>query len=269
MRVLSLGAGVQSSTLLLMAVHGELSLDRAIFADTGWEPRAVYDWLGGLQLAAGYAGIPMDVVTAGNLRDAIVTQRDRGFASIPLHVLNLDGKPGMLRRQCTDNYKLRPVRRRLRELGATRVNPATILIGISWDEVQRMRDSDIRYAIHEYPLVDRRMTRTDCLRWLRERGYDDPPKSACIGCPYMDNARWRDLRDNRPDEWADAVAVDAAIRRNHRIDGEAFLHRSRVPLPMVDLSTPRERAAASGQVDMFDLIEDGECGAFTCMGEPA
>ena len=34
MRVLSLGAGVQSSTLLLMAVHGELKLDRAIFTQT-------------------------------------------------------------------------------------------------------------------------------------------------------------------------------------------------------------------------------------------
>lgn len=39
-RVLSLGAGVQSSTLLLMAVHGEIQIDRAIFADTQSEPAA-------------------------------------------------------------------------------------------------------------------------------------------------------------------------------------------------------------------------------------
>lgn len=45
MRVLSLGAGVQSSTLLPMAIEGELQIDRAIFADTQWEPRAVYQWL--------------------------------------------------------------------------------------------------------------------------------------------------------------------------------------------------------------------------------
>jgi hypothetical protein len=74
MRVLSLGAGVQSSTLLLMAVHGEVQIDRAIFADTGWEPRGVYDWLGGLQLAAGHAGIPVDIVSAGNLREDAISR---------------------------------------------------------------------------------------------------------------------------------------------------------------------------------------------------
>ena len=45
-RFLSLGAGVQSSTLALMIAHGELEpVDAAIFADTGWEPKKVYVWL--------------------------------------------------------------------------------------------------------------------------------------------------------------------------------------------------------------------------------
>jgi hypothetical protein len=79
----------------------------------------------------------------------------------------------------------------------------------------------------------------------------------------MDDRRWRDLKDNRPDEWADAVEFDAAIRGRTRIDGEAYLHRQLVPLPMVDLSTPRERAADAGQIEMF------ECGPFTCEGGAA
>lgn len=264
LRVLSLGAGVQSTTLLLMAVHGELRLDRAIFADTQWEPRGVYDWLGGLQLAAGLAGIPVDVVTAGNLRaDAAGSRR---FAAIPLHVRNRDGSAGMLRRQCTKEYKVRPVQRVLRALGATARHPIALLIGISRDEAQRMAPSRVRYAVHEYPLVDLRMTRADCVSWLAAHGYPEPPKSACIGCPFMDNGRWRDLRDNRPAEWADAVDLDAAIRSNTRIVGESFLHRSLVPLPMADLSTPRERASAAGQLDLFDDVSDGECGAFSCFG---
>ena len=47
-KVLSLGAGVQSSCLALMAERGEYGLskpDFAIFADTGWEPPAVYEHL--------------------------------------------------------------------------------------------------------------------------------------------------------------------------------------------------------------------------------
>jgi len=44
--VISLGAGVQSSTMALMAANGELPKpDCAIFADTGYEPKAVYRYL--------------------------------------------------------------------------------------------------------------------------------------------------------------------------------------------------------------------------------
>lgn len=255
MRVLSLGAGVQSSTLLLMAVHGELEIDRAIFADTQWEPQAVYDWLGALQLAAGHAGIPVDIVTAGNLRtDAL--SASRRIASMPLHVVNADGSPGMIRRQCTKEYKIRPIQKRLRTLGATRQRPATLLLGISLNEATRMRDSRVQYVQHEYPLIDRRMTRQSCLVWLEQHGYPEPPKSACIGCPYMDDRRWREMRDRRPDEWADAVAFDAAVRRMSRIDGDVYLHRSLVPLPLVDLSTPQDR----GQLDLFDAECEGLCG---------
>jgi hypothetical protein len=255
MRVLSLGAGVQSSTLLLMAVHGELQIDRAIFADTQWEPREVYDWLGGLVLAAGHAGIPVETVTAGNLRDDALAASRRS-ASMPLHVLNADGSPGMIRRQCTNEYKIRPIQRRLRELGVTRKQPAAMLIGISLDEAQRMKPSRVQYVEHEYPLIDRRMTRQACLVWLERHGYPQPPKSACIGCPFMDNGRWRALRDNSPDEWADAVDFDAAVRRMTRIDGDVFLHRSLVPLPMVDLSTQQD----AGQLDMFGAECEGMCG---------
>jgi 3'-phosphoadenosine 5'-phosphosulfate sulfotransferase (PAPS reductase)/FAD synthetase len=43
LRALSLGAGVQSTALALMAVEGVLPLpDVAIFSDTGWEPAKVY-----------------------------------------------------------------------------------------------------------------------------------------------------------------------------------------------------------------------------------
>ena len=40
--VISLGVGVQSSTMLLMAAKGELpNVDCAIFADTGYEPKSL------------------------------------------------------------------------------------------------------------------------------------------------------------------------------------------------------------------------------------
>lgn len=48
-RVLSLGGGVQSTTMALLAARGDFEPpDIAIFADAGWEPQAVYDAVGWL-----------------------------------------------------------------------------------------------------------------------------------------------------------------------------------------------------------------------------
>lgn len=258
MRVLSLGAGVQSSTLLLMAVHGELQIDRAIFADTQWEPKEVYDWLGGLVLVAGAAGIPVETVTAGNLRDDSFS-KPGWIMSLPLYVAGTEtARPGILNRACTNGYKLRPLYRRIRELGATAKRPADVLVGISLDEAHRMKPARVQYIRNEWPLIDRRMTRGDCLLWMDRHGYSRPPKSACIACPFRDDASWRAMKDADGSEWADAVAFDQAARGMSQAKDrrDLFVHRSLMPLPMVDLSNQRD----AGQTDMFDTECEGMCG---------
>ena len=74
--VLSLGAGVQSSTLALMAAKGEVTPmpDVAVFADTGYEPKAVYAWLDWLEKQLPF---PVAKVTRGNLRDDQIKTRVR------------------------------------------------------------------------------------------------------------------------------------------------------------------------------------------------
>lgn len=270
MRVLSLGAGVQSTAVLLMSLAGELEpLDAAIFADTGWEPAAVYAHLEWLEGYAAEQGLAVHRVSGGDIRsDALSGQPAAGaaraghFATLPVHVRAADGGRGMARRQCTRDYKVRPIRRRLRELMAEAgVKRAVQVFGISVDEAQRMRDPDVRYLEHAYPLVDAGITRHACLLWLERHGYAPPPRSACIGCPFHSDHEWRALRA-RPEEWADAIAFDAAIRSGHggvvaRLDGEAFLHRSLVPLEEVDLSTAEDR----GQLSLFAGLEcEGMCG---------
>ncbi len=102
LRILSLGAGVQSTTLLCLAADGTLPrLDAAVFADTQWEPAAVYRHLDRLEAeVAKPAGIPVLRVTSGHIRNDALNPAHR-FASMPLHILNPDGRPGMARRQCT------------------------------------------------------------------------------------------------------------------------------------------------------------------------
>lgn len=277
---LSLGAGVQSTAIALLAVDGILPKpDVAIFADTGWEPPSVYAHLDRLEVVMADAGIPLLRVSQGNLRRDAVTAGSR-FASVPWFIRNPDGSQGIGRRQCTSEYKLAPLRRKIRELlGAAapefkRVPKgahATEWVGFSTDEIQRASSSNVSYASSWYPLLDLGWSRTDCQNYLTSVGWGSTEKSACIGCPYHGNAQWRWMKENRAAEWADAVEFDAAIRkggsRGDQLVGEAFLHRQMVPLPLVDLRTPSEKYADAGQTAFFDIEEQGDpdgCSPYGC-----
>jgi hypothetical protein len=273
LRLLSLGAGVQSTALALLAADGTLpKLDGAIFADTGWEPAAVYAHLDRLDRdVLTPAGIPLHRVSRGNLRRDALDPAAR-YASAPYYVRNPDGSEGMIRRQCTSEYKLAPISRKVRELlGASapdfhRVPKGRVAeqwIGFSTDEIHRVSDKHpVSYTSSRYPLLDLRMSRKDCERYLRGSGWGETTKSACIGCPFHGNRAWRELRDTRPDEWADAVEFDAAIRkggaRGGELTGEAFLHRSRVPLSIAPIDRVTSREWHDRQGDLLDALADQE-----------
>lgn len=120
LHVISLGAGVQSSTMALMASHGEITPmpDCAIFADTQDEPQAVYDWLDWLEKQLPY---PVHRVTKGRLSDEVVRiarSKKSGLrymkGMIPAFVRNVDGSIGILGRKCTKEYKIAPITAMLR-----------------------------------------------------------------------------------------------------------------------------------------------------------
>lgn len=290
-RVLSLGAGVQSTTVLLMSCRGALpKLDAAVFADTQAEPKAVYKHLAWLEAEAKGYGIPVMRGTRGNLRADSIEFRQNGgkgshdgdgryrrFASIPLFVKSPDGgKEGIIRRQCTSEYKIEVVERIIRRelLGLKHGqrapdNACEHWLGISADEAQRARKSWERWQTFRYPLIHdvvsprkdtlfgRGFDRQDCLDWLESCGYPRPPRSACTFCPFHTDAEWLAMRDSDPESWADAVAFDRDIRAADaaliasgnkgslagRQVGLPYLHRSCVPLDQVAFR-PNDKAAA-------------------------
>jgi len=267
-RFLSLGAGIQSLTLVVLAAQGRIpTFDAAIFTDTGWEPLAVYRRRHRLTRIAEQAGIPVVRVHKGHIRRDALDPQHR-FASMPLYCLSPTGQRGMARRQCTSEYKIKPikaeVRRRLGYPHPTRVPAgvyAQMAIGISVDEVVRARDADVRYMRNSFPLLDLGWRREDCVAFLAEHSLGDTPRSACLGCPFHDDGFWLDLKTNHPVEWADAVAFDHAIRHGsakanadgHLLRGTFYLHVSRVPLDQVVLR-PRVHAA----------VDRPGCGPWTC-----
>jgi hypothetical protein len=263
LRVLSLGAGVQSSTLALMIAKGDVPMvDCAIFADTQWEPRSVYEWLDWLEKQLPF---PVHRVSQGNIRDNILTKQNptgQRFVSIPWFIVSPGGKEGMGRRQCTSEYKLKPIQRKVRELlgYAPRkripVGSAEMLIGISTDEALRMKPSTERYMRNVFPLIEMGISRQQCLDWMAAHDYPTPGKSSCLGCPYHSDDQWRQIKAD-PQAWADVLEIDAAIRIPVRgMRGHQYMHADRKPLAEVDLLTPRER----GQIDMFNNECEGMCG---------
>lgn len=256
MRILSLGAGVQSSAIAMMVEHGDLPpIDAAIFADTGWEPQAVYDQLDWLEEQVSF---PIYRVSAGNIREDLIdgcSGVGRRYAAVPFFM----SSGGLGQRQCTQEYKIAPVQKKIKELlgyePKQRVRELVDLwIGISLDESLRMKPSRIRWIRHYYPLVEQRLTRQDCHQWFKRHGYPEPVKSSCIGCPFHNNQMWQAMKENNPDEFADAVFVDAVIRNGGaRMKSLQYMHRDLKPLDQVEFVDKR-------QIDLFQNECTGFCG---------
>ena len=265
--VISLGGGVQSSVMALMAARGLIKPmpDFAVFADTGWEPRGVYEHLDWLETQLPF---PVRRVTVGDIRaDILAGTNSTGqpFNSIPAFVRSLNGKTGVIKRQCTREYKLKPIHTELRDLmglGYKQVlekdRCLELWIGISQDEVFRVKPSRDRWITHYWPLIQEEMTRQDCRDWFSEH-YPGRvlPRSACIGCPFHTNAEWAAMKVNDKESWEDAVFVDNALRtseRAERFDGEMYLHSSLRPLGQIE-DFPEEHGHSP-----FDDECEGMCG---------
>jgi hypothetical protein len=69
-------------------------------------------------------------------------------------------------------------------------------------------------------------------------------------CPHQKPDEWQDVRDD-PEEWAAACFIDTQIRENDERGG-LFLHSSRVPLSMADLSDHED-------LPLFRQCQDAGC----------
>ena len=220
-------------------------------------------------------------MTACNIKqddlDVTVNGGNKNFATIPYHVVNPDGSAGMAKRQCTSNYKVTPVhkflRRKIMKLKYRQRAPKELQIqqwlGISADEMRRMRQPRDKWLSNYYPLCGIeyfpdgtvtdskvRTKRHQCIQWMENKGLRKPPRSACIGCPFRDNKSWREIKDGSAEEWEEVCQFDEAIRQNKKMEGLVYLHKDRVPLREADIDTLEEK----GQQSLFGNDCEGMCG---------
>ena len=262
--VISLGAGVQSSTMAIMSAKGDLPpVDVAIFADTGNEPKAVYTYLNYL---SNILPFPIFKVRKGNIKDDMLNAKGKSnFVVAPLFTQNkITGKKGMVMRQCTNDYKIQPIRIKIRELCNVKKGKhfpkdkyVEQWIGISTDEVGRMKPARDKYILNRHPLIEAKMSRQDCINYLKKHDIPLPEKSACIVCPYHNDSYWHFMKTERPSEFAEAVDFDKQVRSiTRKEDEQIYVHRSCKPLDEVEF----DKKETDKQLDMFNNECEGMCG---------
>lgn len=238
--VWSFGGGVQSIAILVLVAQGRLEKpELAIMADTSYERSSVWRYLDN------YAKPLMDkirlpFVVAGHDLATVDLYGHNGDLLLPCFT-----KTGKLPAFCSDEWKKMVVRRRLRQLGYGPNNPVLLWIGMSLDEIHRLRHSDKKWIKSHWPLcLDYKLRRHECLIEVANFGLPEPPKSSCKFCPNMQNPEWLDMKLNDPDDFREAIKVDESTRLLDQVNGNTgfFLHRSRVPLVQADL-TVKEKVA--------------------------
>ena len=275
LRILCLGAGVQSSALYRMAALGEFEHkpDYAIFADTQQEPPWVYETLEELERDHGNV-IPILRPSKGDLgvelRDGLKWKSGDGrLTGVPFWVQGKDGKEAPGKRQCTANYKIEVVVKAIRELLGLKPRQRAAgkfyviqWLGISRDEAHRMKPSWYSWIENQWPLIDKMMDRWACKDWLEDRGYQIPNKSACVFCPYRGPKEYAVWREQHPDLFEEACQFDDMIRSKGTIGamkGQQYILRSLKPLR--ELPTLEElEGDGPKQPSLFGNECEGMCG---------
>lgn len=218
MKVLSLGWGVQSFTLLAMASVGEIEMDYAIHADTGFERASTY--LLEHKWTKIFSDQGLKIIKVEDLK-----ARSKFLNTNQVFIPAFTSNGGMLMRTCTSRWKIMPIRREIQKL--RNKQPVEMLLGITTDEWQRIKPSQVKYITNTYPLIDKKMSRQDCVNWLKTHNFDIPHKSSCVFCPYHSGEAWKEVKNS--EDWSKAVVADELVR-NKMAGCKLYVNSNKVPL---------------------------------------
>ena len=253
--VISLGAGKQSSYMLLTALEGAYKFkpDFAIFSDTGCEPDYVYSYVTWLKdFVKSKYDFDIVIVSAGNIVEDTLNYLNGTRSRVAALPLRLSGNGGLIMRQCTNDYKIAPLRKYLQSI--RNESKIRLWIGISLDEIERIKESGVKYIENYYPLIEKQIRIDRIIHWFSENKMREPGKSACLICPFHSDNYWKMFKKQFPDEFEKACQFDDAIRNYPNLKRQTYLSKHLKPLREIDFSM---------QPSLFpELIEEcnGLCG---------
>jgi len=265
LRVISYGGGVQSTALLVLAVQGKLGkVDAALFSNVGDDSEHPATLLYVREVAQPYAGTAVPVYELKRQRRDGSTrtlaqhiEQSRRSIPIPIRMATADGAPG--NRSCTADYKIAVIDKWLRQHGATAKHPAEVLIGFSWDEVERLGNKrSSKRSVPSHPLIDLRLTVHDCRRIIKDAGLLVPGKSSCFFCPFTKPSRFARMRRDEPALFHRAVEIERMINQRRAQIGRdpAYLTRFCVPL---DEAVKAEQPGLDFGTGPGETCDEGHC----------
>lgn len=241
----SYGGGVNSTAMVIRLLEERFPIDKIIFSDTGDEMPETYAFIRMFSawLEKRYG---RSIITVQNRIDKTVTQRIKRYNYLPSH----------FQRWCTKEFKIQPIKREVLKLKKHSYQ----YVGIDYGEVHRMRESDVQYITLLYPLVDWKMNRDACVKYIEEAGLPAPGKSGCYFCFYQSPVRLKKLYDEHPDLWKKARELE----ENHsRYKKETWRRDG-------SLKMWEDRFRHMGDITKFFDDADkpsGECTGFSCPSE--
>lgn len=109
-------------------------------------------------------------------------------------------------------------------------------VGVSLDEIERIKDSRVKYIEHYYPLIENRITIDQIVNYFEVNKIKEPGKSACLICPFHSFNYWSMFKRYSRKEFEKACDFDDAIRNYPGLKSKAYLSNFRKPLREIDFS---------------------------------
>lgn len=240
--LLSLGGGVQSSALAVMAYSDQWpeipSPDAVIRSEIHAETpetnhflrEHLYPWLEKMEAT-------VHIIDGGSLyRHTIQSAREKNYTPLPVWSETETGEIGPLPHDCCHETKVKPIIKKTRSLLGIKPREhasgqvvAEMWLGISLEETNRARPGWEPWLRYRYPLIEQKLDRSDCQQVFQKEDLPTPPRSSCWFCPLQSNDRWKMLVEKHPNHMKAAVKMDEIIRDKSG-DRPCFLHRSGRPI---------------------------------------
>ncbi len=226
----SYGGGTQSIALALLVVSGKLPKPAlTVFCDTSFEASETWEY-NNQYVVPLLASVGITIEIASHDLATVDLYGKNGDLLEPAYT-----QEGKLPTFCSAEWKKRVFRRYLRLQG---VKSCVTWLGMSTDELDRVKPSDVEWQQYVWPLVfDVPMSRTECVQLVRNAGLPPPPKSSCYICSHRRNPQWQRLKMYYPQDFKKAVEHDRMIRERDKFHA-VYLHESRQPLDQVDFTQP-------------------------------